>query len=215
MLEQLFNLVKEQGQDVVVNNPDVPNEQNNNVLAEATSTIAGGLQNMLSGGGLQNVLGLFGGGNSGGGMNLTKNPIVNMMIGHFTSKLMGKFGLGSQKASGIAGSLIPSVLGSLINKTNDPSNSSFNLQNLLGGLMGGGNPQSAAAGAQGGGGFDLGGLLGNILGNSGGVPAGAQPEQHSTFSDLLGMVTGGAQKAQAQQAQGGGGIMDMLKGLIK
>lgn len=48
MLENLFNLIKEQGQEVVVNNPAVPNEQNNAVLASATSSVAEGLQGWFS-----------------------------------------------------------------------------------------------------------------------------------------------------------------------
>ena len=36
MLEQITQLVKQYGQELVVENPDVPNESNNAVLAEAT-----------------------------------------------------------------------------------------------------------------------------------------------------------------------------------
>ena len=67
-------------------------------MADATQTITGGFKNMVSGGGLQNILDLFkGGGNSspqsgkGGGIGgLMTNPIVSMMIGHFMNKLVGK-----------------------------------------------------------------------------------------------------------------------------
>ncbi len=55
MLEQLLNLVKEQAGNAVVNNPAVPNEHNDGVIAEATSSITGGLQQELANGGLQNV----------------------------------------------------------------------------------------------------------------------------------------------------------------
>ncbi len=213
MLEELFNLVKSHGTETVVNNPEVPNENNEAVMAEATNSIAGGFQNILSGGGLQSILGLFGGGgnaaNSGnsGAMSLTNNPIVSMITGHFMNKLMGKFGMNSSAASGIAGKLIPSVLGSLIHKTNDSNDSSFDITKILGGLMGGG---SAPAGASAGGGFNLGGLLSQVMGGGANNAGG-----HSAFGDLLGMVTGGAQQAQQQQAQSGGGILDMLKGFMK
>ena len=52
MLEQISELVKQYGKEAVIDNPDIPNEENNAVLAEATSTITGGMQNMLAGGGL-------------------------------------------------------------------------------------------------------------------------------------------------------------------
>ena len=65
MLEQISELVKQFGQDTVVNNPDVPNEENNAVLAEATNTITRGMQNMLAGGGLQDIISMFTGGRDG------------------------------------------------------------------------------------------------------------------------------------------------------
>jgi hypothetical protein len=96
MLEQISALVKQYGQGVVIDNPDIPNEDNNGVLAEATSTITGGMQNMLAGGGLQDIISMFtgGGGNkqgnqTGGIGGLLKNPMVAMMIGHLIV-LMGK-----------------------------------------------------------------------------------------------------------------------------
>ncbi|MEI9809988.1 MAG: hypothetical protein WDO16_20150 [Bacteroidota bacterium] len=49
MLEQISDLVKYYGQDTVVNNPAIPAENNNAVMAEATNTITSGMQNMLAG----------------------------------------------------------------------------------------------------------------------------------------------------------------------
>ena len=37
MLQELFNLVKGSAGESVINNPDVPNQQNNEVVAEATN----------------------------------------------------------------------------------------------------------------------------------------------------------------------------------
>lgn len=217
MLDQLFNLVKQFSGNAVVNNPEVPNEKNNEVVAEATNTIAGGLQNMLSGGGLKDILSMFqgGGNNAGGGSSsgisgLMKNPIVSMMIGHFISKLTGKFGLKSSQASNIANDVIPSALSGLITKTNDPNDNSFDLNSLIGSLTGGNAPvASSGAAAGGGGGFDLNSLIGKITGDKDG-------DGDTDIQDIIKSVTGGAQKQQESQAQsgGGGGIMDMLKGLI-
>lgn len=210
MLDQLFNLVKQFSGETVVNNPEVPNEKNTEVMAEATHTIAGGLQNILSGGGLQSILSLFGGGgnsNSGASSSgLMKNPIVNMMIGHFMNKLMGKFGIQSGAASNIATSLIPNVLNGLISKTNDPNDNSFDINGIIRSLTGGNAPVAQTSG--GGGGFDLSGLIGKFTGDKDG-------DGDSDFQDILKSVTGGAQQQQAAQTQGGGGgLMDMLKGLI-
>ena len=94
MLKELFDLVKGEATDTVINNPDVPNQYNNDVVAEATNTVASGLRNLVAGGGVQNVLSLFGGGNTNK-KSLLSNPIVSMMMGHFASKLMNKFRMGT------------------------------------------------------------------------------------------------------------------------
>ena len=219
MLEQISDLVKQYGQDVVIDNPDIPNEANNDVLAEATSTITGGLQNMLAGGGLQDIISMFTGrngekqGNQTGGIGkLLKNPMVLMMIGHLVSKLVGKFNMKRGQASQVANNLIPNVLNGLVTKTvdNDPSNDAFDLNDLIGSLTGG-NTATATSG----GGVNFQELIekvagrgnsgnGNNDGNSGGFD----------LQDIINQVTQGAQQKQEQQAKGGGGITELIKGFF-
>lgn len=204
MLENLFSLVKEQGFDSVINNPEVPNEQNEAVLASATDSVAGGLQNALASGGLQNVLSLFGNrdNNGGGGIgSLMNNPIVQSIIGNFTNKLTNEQGISNNQASGIAGSLIPSVISSLIGKTNDPNDSSFDMNSIIGSLTGGG-------GNSGGSGFDF----NSILSKFGGGGLDTDGDGQVELSDIVSKVSGGAQQAQTG---GGGGLMDMIKGFMK
>lgn len=205
MLENLFNLIKDEAGDAVINNPVVPNEQNEAVVASATQSVAEELQGTLASGGLQNVLSLFnGGGNNGSGAgSLNSNPIVQSIIGNFTNKLTGNHGISSGQASGIASSLIPGVISSLISKTNDPNNSSFDINSIIGSLSGGGSSVPA-----GGGGFDF----NNILSKFGGSALDSDGDGKVELSDIVSKVTGGAQQAQSG---GGGGLMDMIKGFIK
>lgn len=207
MLDNLFNMIKGVAGDAVINNPAVPNEHNDAVVAEATSTVAGGLQNLAAGGGLQSILSLFGGqGQQQGQSGLMSNPIVSMMIGHFSKKLMGKYGLESNQASGVAQNLIPSVISNLINKTNDPANSSFTLDGLLNSLTGGQSQQIAQEQQQQqDGGFSFQNLIGQFTGGQQGGGGG--------LMDIVSKIAGGA--TQAQQQQGGGGLMDLIKGFIK
>lgn len=211
MLDNLFNMVKELAGDAVVNNPEVPNEHNNDVIAEATSTVAGGLQNMVAGGGLQNILSLFGGGGQqSSSKGLMGNPIVSMMVGHFANKLMSKFGLGGSQASNVAQSLIPNVLSNLINKTNDPNNSSFNLDGLLHSLTGGQSTQVAQQQQQqsGDSGFSFQNLISQFAG-------GGQQGGGGGIMDIVSKLAGGATQAQQQQASGGGGgLMNIIKGFL-
>ena len=214
MLDNLFELVKGLAGDAVINNPDVPNEHNNEVVAEATNTVASGLQNMVAGGGLQNILSLFGGGGNqqDGNKSILSNPIVNMMIGHFAGKLMKKFNLGGGQASNVANNLIPNVISGLINKTNDPNNSSFTLDNLLNSLTGGQSAEVAQEQQQSGdSGFSFQNLISKFTG--GGQEAGGNNGGGGGLMDIFSKLTGGAQNAM--QGQGGGGLMDMIKGFIK
>jgi hypothetical protein len=203
MLRELFDLVQGSAKDSVINNPEVPNEQNKEVVAEATNTVASGLRNVVAGGGLENLLTMFASGGQQSGKGLLNNPIVNMMVGHFTEKLMSKHGLGSEQASNVAGNLIPDVLGKLITRTNDPHDNSFSLEKLLGSITGG---RSNEIVQQTGGntGFNLPDLIGTIGGGSQGS------------GGLMDIVTKMAQGAQGQQQRnGGGGLMDLIKGFIK
>jgi uncharacterized membrane protein YeaQ/YmgE (transglycosylase-associated protein family) len=204
MLENLFNLIKEHGSDDVINNPVIPNEQNSAVLASATHSVAEEFQGVLAGGGLQNIMSLFGGGgnNAGGGISsLLNNPIVGSIISNFTNKLTNQHGIAPNQASGIAGSLIPNVISSLINRTNDSNDSSFNINGIIGSLTG--NSSNA------GGGFDLQGLIGKFAGGS----IDANGDGHVGLDDIISKVTSGA-KQQQSKAAGGGGLMDMIKGFM-
>ena len=211
MLDKLVDLIKGLAGDAVVNNPDVPNEHNDAVIAEATKTVAGGLQNMAAGGGLQSILSLFGGGGAGQqttGQGLMSNPIVSMMVGHFAGNLMSKFGLGSTQASGVANNLIPNVLSGLINKTNDPNNSSFTLDGLLHSLTGGQSTQVAQEQqAAGNSGFSFQNLISQFTGGGGG---GQQSGGGGGLMDIVSKIAGGA-----QQSAGGGGLMNMIQGFFK
>ena len=203
MLEELFNLVKGTASDSVINNPDVPNEQNDEVVAEATNTVASGLRNIVAGGGLQNLISLFTGGNrQQGNSGLLSNPIVNMMIGHFAAKLMSKFNLGGQQANNVASNLIPSVIGNLVNKTNDPNDNSFSLEKLLSSITGGQTEQVAQES-----GINIGDILSKFSGGQPTIGSGGG------LMDIVSQLAAGAQ--QQQQRNGGGGLMDLIKGFIK
>jgi len=196
MLKELFDLVKGEATETVINNPDVPNQYHNEVVAEATNTVASGLRNLVAGGGTQNVLSLFGGNTNK--KSLLSNPIVSMMMGHFASKLMNKFNMGTNQANNLSGNLIPNVLGTLINKSNDPNDSAFSLEKLLASITGGRSNQVTS---QSGG---IGGLLNQL--NGGGQSNGGG------FLDIIKDLAGGAQE---QQQRNGGNLLDLIKGFAR
>ncbi|MBK8088295.1 MAG: DUF937 domain-containing protein [Chitinophagaceae bacterium] len=193
MLEQLFNLVKEQAGAAIINNPDIPNERNEEAVADVTNSVAGGLQNALAGGQFKDVLKLLG----GQGGDLQNNPMANQLSGNAISSLMDKFGLNQGQAGSIVSNLLPGVLQNLISKTNNPNDNSFDLQSIFSSLTGGKT-----------GGLDLQGLLGKVT-QGGGLDRDGDGD--TDLNDVINMVKGGASQ---QQQSGEGGMMDLVKGLF-
>lgn len=191
MLENLINLVKEHAGSSIINNPAIPNQQNNEAISTASNSIVGGLQNLLGGGGIKDVLKLFGG--QSGNIN-NDHPVVQNISGNVVQDLMKKFNLDQGAASNIAGGLVPNVLQNLVNKTNDPNDNSFDIQGIFNSLSGGKT-----------GGMNIQGLLGKVT--AGGLDKDGDGD--TDLQDLMSMFSGGgAAKA------GGGGILDTVKGLF-
>jgi uncharacterized protein YidB (DUF937 family) len=193
MLEQLLSMVKELGQDQVVNNPEVPNEYNETVMATASQSLLGTMQQALAGGQGEELLKMF---NSQDDGELMANPLAQQVQSGFMDNITSKLGINSQTAAGLASSFIPMIINNLVKRTNSTAqaDSGFSLQGLIGGLMGGGQQQA--------GGMDISSLIGQFTG--GGQRAGGLD-----IGSLIGQFTGGG---QANQQAGG---QDMIGNLIK
>lgn len=185
MLDNLINLVREQAGDAIINNPTVPNERNEEVISATGQSIAGGLQDAISSGGLKDVLKLFGGQDAPSG----NNPVVQNLSGNVIQQLMNKFGFDQQAASGIAGNLVPNVLQKLVSKTNDPADNSFDIQGVFNQLSGG---KSAGVNIQ--------GLLGKVT--QGGLDKDGDGD--TDLQDVMAMFSGGQ----------GGNLLDSVKGFF-
>jgi Bacterial protein of unknown function (DUF937) len=195
MLEVLQGLIQQHGQSAVIDNPQVPNQHNEDVMSEVMSGLMGGLSNQANAqGGLGSLLGLLGGG-AGNGGGLMSNPIVGGIAQSVISNLMGKFGLSNSAAAGVVGSMLPSVLGGLINKTNDPNDDSIDMGGLMGAITGGKTS-----------GIDFGSLLSQ--------GAGAMADGKLDMSDLMNIAGGMMGGGQQNQQQGGGGLGGLLGGLF-
>lgn len=211
MIEQLFNLVQQESQEAIINNPSIPNEMNNQAVGLATESIFGGLQNSLANGGIQDVLGMF----SGASAPNMNNGLVGGIANSFIKGLMDKFGIDNPMAQSIAASLIPSILGKLVTRTNDPADSGFDINGVIGSLIGAGGSGANRVqipGAQGQpGGIDFGGVLKSLT--SGGLDT--NKDGNIGLEDIAGMIgnAAGAARNNPQQTSGGG-MLDMLKGLM-
>jgi len=133
MFEQLTDLVKQFGGDAVVNNAAVPNEHNEAVINEASSSVLDSLKGLVTNGNVSDLAGLF----QGESASDASNPVVKQLTDKLSGSLGDKFGLDNAAASGVAGSLIPKVLGSLINKAKDPNDSSLQISDIINAVSGG------------------------------------------------------------------------------
>ncbi|MDQ6815737.1 MAG: hypothetical protein M3040_18555 [Bacteroidota bacterium] len=159
MLENLKNLVREYAGDAIINNPAIPNDRNEEAVADASSSIVSGLKTAVANGKADEVQNLF----NNSPEAAASSPVAqNIQLG-FAQNLMQKFGLDSGKAGGIAASLIPMVLQKFVHKTNDPNDKSFDLSSVLSSLAGGAGLGSIMNNL-GGGDKDGGGILGKIGG---------------------------------------------------
>lgn len=132
MFEQLTQLVQQYGGDAIVNNNAVPNEHNEAVKTEAGNSIFEGLKKIASEGGAEQLAGLFNGNSSID----NSNPVVKQITQQLSGSLGQKFGLSSDASSGIAASMIPKILSSLVSKAKDPNDSSFQISDIINSISG-------------------------------------------------------------------------------
>ncbi|MCX6216348.1 DUF937 domain-containing protein [Spirosoma sp.] len=179
MLETLMNLVQQHSGQAVINNPAIPNSQNDSVMQTVAGSIMSGLGQQAQGGGLGSLLGMV----TNGGGNVQQSPVTQGVQQHVEQNLMEKLGISPQVAMSVASAVVPMVLGKLMNKAADPNDSSIDGNSILGAATGKqgvdwmGMAGSAMADgkldmndllrvAQGGnsGGGGLGGMLGGLFG---------------------------------------------------
>ncbi len=126
MLEELIKIVKENAGDAIINNPVVPNENNDDAINTTAGSIFDSLKDMISGGNLESVTSLLQG---NGSQDMIQN-ISEKAVGSLSDKL----GIDSSVANGIVKSLVPVVMDKFITKTNDPNDSTLDIQGILGSL---------------------------------------------------------------------------------
>lgn len=187
MLDQLTNLVKQNADDAIINNPAIPNEKNEQVINEASNSIAAGLQNMLSAGNVQDILKMF-----AANQDIASSPVTNNISGGVIQDLMNKVGLDRNAASGVANKLVPNVMQNMVDKTNDPNDSSFDIQGIFNSLSGGSTS-----------GFNMQALLNKLKG----IGLDKDRDGDVDMQDLMKLIPAGG-------TNGGGGILDKVKGMF-
>lgn len=194
MLEQLMGLIQDHSQDAIVNNPAIPNQNNNDAMQTILQSVMGGLQNEAQGGNVGGLMGLLSG-QGGQGGSLMNNPIVAGIAQNAIGSLMEKFGLSNSAAGNVIAQVLPGVLGSMISKTSNPNDNSMDFGGIMGSLLGGQAQQTQQQG-----GFDF-----NQIGY-------AMADGKLDMNDV--MRIGGSLLGGGGGNAGGGGLGGLLGGLF-
>lgn len=147
MLDELVNLIRQNGQQAVVENDAVPNEHNEAIMQQARNSIMDGLRGMTGPGQVSSLSESVQSGQ------VENNPAVQQISNNFMGNIMQKFGINASTAASIASSLIPVVLSKIVNKGNQQGAGGFDLGALISSVTGGSSTGSGSG---------LGGNLGSI-----------------------------------------------------
>jgi uncharacterized protein YidB (DUF937 family) len=150
MIDQLIKLVEQNAGDAIVKNKEVPDQFNHAAIENVAGQIFEGLKGQVSQGNMQQVASMFKGGGSSA---LSGNPMVTQIISSITTSMASKFGVSGQTAQNIASTLIPQVLNQFVDKTNNPNDGDFDLQDMMRNFSGSDN-------------LDIGDILGKFSGGS-------------------------------------------------
>lgn len=128
MLKNIENLVREHAQDAIINNQAVPNEKNEAAIQAASGSLIDVLKEKVSSGNISELINSFRDGSPSGD---TTDAVSNK----FTEKLSG-LGIDLGQAKNIAASIIPAIVSKFTQKTGDPNDSSFDLQDIMSNIAG-------------------------------------------------------------------------------
>ncbi len=125
MLNQLLEIVKQNAEEAIIKNPEVPNAKNDQAMKLAANSLLKSLKSEAGGGNLNSVLDIF----KGSG-NVSGNPVINNITKNVSGELAKKLGISQAAATSIVNQLVPLVMSQLAKKTNDPNDKSIDLQSI-------------------------------------------------------------------------------------
>lgn len=129
MIDKIEAFIRENAQDLVVNNSQIPNEQNENVIQAASGSIVEVLKEKMTGGNMGDLISSF---TQGGGTQA--KALVENVQSSFSSRLE-TLGLGNDTVKSLAASLIPLIMSKFFSQGGQGAG--FNVQDILGKLAGG------------------------------------------------------------------------------
>lgn len=130
MFAKLFQLVKNNAGEAVINNPAIPARRHEEVFNDASSSIIEVLKNHVDGGNIKDIVKYF------QYAGIYNNPLISSATTRFATKLNKFYKIDPAVASDIASQLIPRVMQELIKQSKSEQNKDFALGSMLARLTG-------------------------------------------------------------------------------
>jgi len=134
LLDNITKLVQEYADDAIIKNPAVPNDKNEDAIKETAASLMKQLTGKNSSIDLGALSKFFDKDDD-----IAQNPAVGKITDGIAGDLMKKLGIDGAAAAGIVNKIVPVILNKIKNKTNDPNDNEFDLQDILGSIGGQGN----------------------------------------------------------------------------
>jgi len=116
MFEKLFQLIKNNADKAVINNPQIAEKDREAVMTEASSSIIDVLKKQIESGRLKDLVAFF------QLKGIYNNPLVNSMVNKFANRLNTYYNIAPNAAYKVAEELIPSVMVALVQQTKNEKN---------------------------------------------------------------------------------------------
>ena len=130
MFEKLFQLIKNNADKAVINNPQIAAKDREAVITEASSTIIDVLKNNIETGRMKDLVTFF------QVKGIYNNPLVNSMVNKFANRLNKYYDLSPNAAYKISEELIPTVMVQLVQQTKNEKSKEFSLGAMFSKLNG-------------------------------------------------------------------------------
>lgn len=124
MIDSLFNLIKENCDELITQNPVLGGLKTDEVFHTTAETILLNLQSKFGTNGAATIYSLFYNGAS-------EDTYTANLIPEVTNALTIKNKLTPDKAASIANIIVPVIVPKLLRKTNDPKDGSFSLDKII------------------------------------------------------------------------------------
>ena len=116
MFEKLVQLIKNNADKAVINNPQIAEKDREAVMTEASSSIIDVLKKQIESGRLKDLVAFF------QLKGIYNNPLVNSMVNKFANRLNTYYNIAPNAAYKVAEELIPSVMVALVQQTKNEKN---------------------------------------------------------------------------------------------